>query len=127
MDFDPSAPVLALIIEPGDEVATLRPVSANVSGDIGALIGGQIEAVEIVGGSVVWLDEWGKNKGLATNLLATKIVHRLHGGMYPDDTVNGRALVIGEAVGPHDDLVSVDITPATLAALADIDVPVRSG
>jgi hypothetical protein len=127
MDFDPTAPILALVIEPGDEVANLRPVSVNQSGEIGILIGGHIEAVEIDGGSVLWLDESGKNKGLATNLLATKIAHRLHAGLYPDDTVNGRALVVGEAAGPHGDLVSVDVTPATLAALADIDVVVRSG
>lgn len=127
MAFDQTAPVLALAIEPGDDMATLRPVSVNQSGAIGALIGGHIEAVEIDGGSVLWLDQSGKNKGLATNLLATKIAHRLQGGLYPDDTVNGRALVVGEAAGPHGDLVSVDVTPATLAALADIDVAVRSG
>lgn len=127
MDFDPTAPVLALVIEAGDEVATLRPLSLNRSGEIGTLIGGHIEAIEIDGGSVMWLDESGKNKGLATNLLATKIAHRLHAGLYPDDTVNGRTLVVGEAAGPHGDLVSVDVTPATLAALAEINVAVRSG
>ena len=127
MDFDPTAPVLALVIEPGDDVATLRPVSVNQSGEIGELIGGHIEAVEIDGGSVLWLDESGKNKGLATNLLATKIAHHLHAGLYPDDTVNGRALVVGEAAGPDGDLVSVDVTPSTLSALAEIDVVVRSG
>lgn len=127
MDFDPTAPVLALVIEPGDEVAALRPVSVNQSGEIGTLIGGDIEAIEIDGGSVLWLDESGKNKGLATNLLATKIAHRLHAGLYPDDTVNGRAIVVGEAAGPHGDLVSVDVTPATLTALSEIGVVVRSG
>lgn len=127
MDFDPTAPVLALVIEPGDEVAALRPVLVNQSGEIGTLIGGDIEAIEIDGGSVLWLDESGKNKGLATNLLATKIAHRLHAGLYPDDTVNGRAIVIGEAAGPHGDLVSVDVTPATLTALSEIGVVVRSG
>lgn len=127
MTFDPTAPVLALVIEPEDDVATLRPVSVNQSGEIGKLIGGHIEAVEIDGGSVLWLDESGKNKGLVTNLLATKIAHRLHAGLYPDDTVNGRALIVGEAAGPHGDLVSVDVTPATLAALVGIDVVVTSG
>lgn len=71
----------------------------NRSGEIAALIGGHIEAIEIDGGSVLWLDESGKNKGLATNLLATKIAHRLRAGLYPDDTVNGRALVVGELMG----------------------------
>ena len=127
MDFDPTAPVLALVIEPGDEVAALRPVLVNQSGPIGTLIGGDIEAIEIDGGSVLWLDESGKNKGLATNLLATKIAHRLHAGLYPDDTVNGRAIVVGEAAGPNGDLVSVDVTPATLTALSEIGVVVRSG
>lgn len=127
MTFDPTAPVLALLIEPGDEIATLRPVSVNGSGEIVVLIGGHIEPIEIDGGSVLWLDESGKNKGLATNLLATKIAHRLHAGLYPDDTVNGRVLIVGESEGPHGDLVSVDVTAATLAALREVGVPVASG
>ncbi len=126
MIFDPTAPVLALVIEPGDEIATMRPVAVNVSDEIGRLIGGNIEAVEVLGGSVLWLDESGKNKGLATNLLATKVAHRLHAGLYPDDTVNGLALIVGEAEGPHGDLVCVDITATTLAALSDVGVVVRS-
>ena len=127
MTFDPTAPVLALLIEPGDEIATLRPVSVNGSGEIAVLIGGHIEPIEIAGGSVLWLDESGKNNGLATNLLATKIAHRLHAGLYPDDTVNGRVLIVGEAEGPHGDLVSIDVTAATLAALQEVGVPVASG
>ena len=127
MTFDPTAPVLGLLIEPGDEIATTRPVAVNGSDEVGNLIGGNIEAVEIAGGSVLWLDESGKNKGLATNLLATKIAHRLHAGLYPDDTVNGRALIVGEREGPHGDLVSVDVTVATLAALSDVGVTVSPG
>lgn len=126
MTFDPTAPVLGLVIEPGDEVAILRPVAVNRSGEIGSLVGGHIEAIEIDGGSVLWLDESGKNKGLTTNLLATKIAHRLHAGLYPDDTINGRALIVGEAEGPHGDLVSTDVSPATLAALAEVGVTVTS-
>lgn len=57
MTFDPTAPVLGLMIEPGSEIATLRPVAANGSGEIAGLIGGDIEAVEIEGSSVLWLDE----------------------------------------------------------------------
>jgi hypothetical protein len=127
MTFDPTAPVLALLIEPGDEIATLRPISVNGPGELGALIEGHIEPVEIAGGSVLWLDESGKNKGLATNLLATKIAHRLHAGLYPDDTINGRAVIVGEGVGPHGDLISVDITPATLDALKRAGVDIASG
>ena len=70
--------------------------------------------------------ESGKNKGLATNLLATKVDHRLHAGLYPDDTVNGRALIFGEAEGPFGDSVCVDITATTLGALSDLGVVVRS-
>lgn len=127
MTFDPTAPVLGLLIEPGDEIATMRPVAVNGSDEVGKLIGGNIEAVEIAGGSVLWLDESGKNKGLATNLLATKIAHRLHAGLYPDDTVNGRALIVGEGEGPEGDLVSVDVTVETLSALCDVGVTVSSG
>ncbi len=127
MTFDPTAPVLALIIEPTDEVATLRPVAVNTPGGIGAIIRGSIEAIELDGGSVLWLDESGKNLGLPTNLLATKIAHRLHAGLFPDDTINGRALIVGEAPGPHGDLVSIDVTPPTLAALSAAGVDVISG
>ena len=101
MAFDPTAPVLALIIEPTDDVATLRPVAVNVSGRIAEIIEGTIEAIELDGGSVLWLDESGKNLGLPTNLLATKIAHRLHAGLFPDDTINGRALIVGEGPGPR--------------------------
>lgn len=57
-------------------MAALRPVSVN-SGEIGTLIGGDIEAIEIDGSSVFWLDESGKNRGLAISLLATRIAHRM--------------------------------------------------
>lgn len=127
MTFDPTAPVLALTIEPNDDVATLRPADVNVSGRIAAIIGGPIEAVELDGGSVLWLNESGKNLGLPTNLLATKIAHRLHAGLYPDDTINGRALIVGEGPGPHGDLVSIDVTPATLEALSAAKVDVVPG
>lgn len=127
MAFDQTAPVLALVIEPGDEVATLRPVSVNVARGIELLVGGHIEAISVDGGSVLWLDESGKDKGLSTNLLATKIAHRLHAGLYPDDTINGVALIVGEEEGPHGDLVGTDVTPPTLAALAAIGIVVNSG
>lgn len=127
MLFDPAAPVLGLVIDPGAEVATLRSLLVNRSDEISTLIGGAIEAIELDGGSVLWLDESGKNRGLATNLLATKVAHRLHAGLYPDDTINGRALIVGEAEGPNGDLVCADITTATLKALKGVNVVVASG
>ena len=127
MAFDPTAPVLALIIDPDDDVATLRPAAVNVSGRIAEIIGGPIKAIELDGGSVLWLDESGKNRGLPTNMLATKIAHRLHAGLFPDDTINGRALIIGEGPGPHGDLVSIDVTPSTLEALRAVNVEVVAG
>jgi hypothetical protein len=99
MAFDPTAPVLALIIEPSDDVAMLRPATVNVSGRIAEIIGCPIEAIELDGGSVLWLDESGKNLGLPTNLLATKVVHRPHAGLFPEDTINERALIVGEGPG----------------------------
>lgn len=124
-DCDETAPVLALVVEPGSEIALLRPMSLNVAGTIAATIAGSIEAVEIDGRSVLWMDESGKNRGLATNLLATKIAHRLNAGLFPDDTINGRALVAGETTGPAGDLVSADISPATLAALKRLGIEVQ--
>ena len=96
-------------------------------GHIAEIIGGTIEAIEIDGGSVLWLDESGKNLGLPVNLLTIKIAHRLHGGLYPDDTIHGRALIVGEGLGPHGDLVSVDVTPSTLEALRAANVDVVPG
>lgn len=125
--YDPTAPVLALIIEPGVEVASLRPVAANAPGAIATIIDGNVEAIEIDGGAVLWLNESGKNLGLPTNLLATKIAHRLHAGLFPDDTINGRALIVGEAPGPSGDLVNVDLTQAILDALSRMGVAVVSG
>ena len=71
-------------------------MSLNVAGTIAAAIKGSIQAIDLDGGSVMWLDESGKNRCLATNLLATKIAHRLNAGLFPDDTINGRALIVGE-------------------------------
>lgn len=127
MTFDPTAPVLALIIEPTDKAAALRPVALNESGGIGEIIGGSIEAIDLDGGSVMWLNESGKNLGLPTNLLATKIAHRLNAGLFPDDTINGTALIVGEVSDPAGDLVSGDVTRATLDALRATNVEVASG
>lgn len=127
MTFDAAAPVLTLIIDPGDTTATLRPMRANESGMIARVIEGPIEAVEIDGGSVLWLHESGKDIGLATSLLATQIAHRLNAGLLPDDTINGRALIIGEAIGPDGELVCVDVTSATLQAIHAVGVSVVSG
>lgn len=127
VDYDETAPVLALVIDPDSETALLRPMSLNVSGTIAATIEGSIEAVEIDGGSVLWVDASGKDRRLATNLLATKIAHRLNAGLFPDDTINGRALVVGETTGPSGDLVSADVSPATLAALKRLGIEVQPG
>lgn len=127
MHYDETAPVLALVVDPDSDAALLRPMGLNVAGTIAATINGAIEAIEIDGGSVLWLDESGKNRGLATNLLATKIAHRLNAGLYPDDTINGRALIVGETSGPSGDLISADVTPATLAALKRLGIAVRPG
>ncbi|GGA71948.1 hypothetical protein GCM10011490_23370 [Pseudoclavibacter endophyticus] len=53
-------------------------------------------------------------------MLATKIAHQLHGGLYPDDTVNGRAVVLGERTRPDGELASADLAPETLHALRDL-------
>lgn len=122
-----STSVLGLVIHPDSEVAFLLPIAANEPGQLAAIIGGSIEAIAIDTGAVVWMDEDGKNSGLATNLLATKIAHRLHAGLFPDDTVNGRAIVLGESVGPDGDLISADISASTLRALSEINVTVQHG
>jgi hypothetical protein len=127
VDYDETAPVLALVVHPDSEIALLRPMSLNVAGTIVATIEGSIEAVEIEGGSVLWMDESGKSRGLTTNLLATKIAHRLNAGLFPDDTINGRALIAGETTGPSGDLVSADVSPATLAALKRLGIEIQPG
>ena len=110
--------VLGLVVDPGDECATLSAVPVGAPGGVSAALGGGlVQALEIDGGSVIWIDESGKANGLATNLLATKIAHRLNAGLYPDDTIHGRALVLGESAGPDGELMSVDLTSATITAL----------
>ncbi|WP_456299534.1 DUF3846 domain-containing protein [Nocardioides allogilvus] len=127
MPLDATAPVLAIVIDPSDEVASVRPVSANVPGTIANMINGPIEAIDLDGGSVLWMNESGKELALPTNLLATKIAHRLHAGLFPDDTINGRAVIVGDEVGPTGDLVSGDVTDGTLQALRQIGVDVIPG
>ena len=82
VDYDETAPVLAIVVDPDSEIALLRPMSLNVAGTIVATIEGSIEVAEIEGGSVLWMDESGKSRGLTTNLLATKIAHRLNAGLF---------------------------------------------
>ncbi|WP_422656584.1 DUF3846 domain-containing protein [Nocardioides sp.] len=77
----------------------LRLVSANLPDGIATAIGGTIQVIEIGGGSVLWLNRAGKNLGPPTNLLATKIAHRLNAGFCPDDTINGTAVAVGETDG----------------------------
>ncbi|NPC95227.1 hypothetical protein [Nocardioides sp. zg-DK7169] len=127
MDYDKTSPVLALVIDPHSETALLRPMSLNVAGTIAATIEGSLEAIEIDGWSVLWADASGKNRGLATNLLATKIAHRLHAGLLPDDTINWRALVVGETTRPSGDLDSTDVSPTALAALSRLGIEVQPG
>lgn len=121
------APVLGLVIDPDSEIALLRRIQANEPGQLATVVGGSIQAIEIDTGAVVWMDENGKNAHRPTNLLATKIAHRLHAGLFPDDTINGRAVVLGETVGLDGDLISADVSAATLQALAEIKVTVRPG
>jgi hypothetical protein len=126
VDFDPAAPVLALVIEPGDDAATLRPVSANGTGAIETLIGAHIEAVEIDGGSVLWLDESGKAQGTCHKPAGDE--DRRPPACRPPRRHRQRTCR-GSWRGCRAtrDLISVDITPTTLAALTEINVPVRSG
>lgn len=110
--------VFGLVIEPGDTSITLRRISVSTpDGFNDVLCNGMIQALDIDGGSVLWIDEEGKVKRLPTNLLATKIAHRLNAGLYPDDTINGNALILGESTGPDGELVSADLTAATIEAL----------
>lgn len=122
-----SSPARGLVIDRGAEVAFLRPIAANEPGQLAAIVGGSLEAIEVDTGAVIWMDENGKNCRRPTNLLATQIAHRLHAGLFPDDTINGRAVVLGETVGTAGDLISAEISAATLQALADIRVTVQHG
>lgn len=127
MEYDTTAPVLALVIDPGSEVANLRPMNLNVKGAIATTLEGPIAAVDLDGGSVMWHDDSGKRRKLALNLLATKIARLLNAGLLSGDTINGRALIAGEATGPLGDLVSADITSSTLSALKKVGVEIQPG
>jgi hypothetical protein len=50
-----------------------------------------VEALEIGGGALMWVNEAGENLELPTNFLSTRIAHRLHAGLY-----NGSAILVGE-------------------------------
>lgn len=127
VDYDETAPVLAIVVDPDSKIALLCPMSLNVAGTVVGTIEGSIEALDIEGGSVLWMDESSKNRGLATNLLATKIAHRLNADLFPGDTINGRALIAGETTGPSGDVVSTDVSPATLAALKRLGIEIQPG
>lgn len=125
-EFDYTAPVLALVIEPGAERAALRPIAANQPRVLRQVIGGWLEGVNMGDETtIMYLDEEGKLKGRSTNLLATKIVHRLAGGagLLPDDTISGTAVLVGRLrLGGEHGEVCGDMPAETAAALSDLGI-----
>lgn len=122
LSYNADAPVLGLVIDPADDTAAIVPIDANTSGVLARVVGGALEVIELDGGSVMWIDSEGKNRRMPTNLLATKVAHRLHAGLYPDDTINGRAVILGEIEIDGHGPVAADLTPLTYTALTDLNV-----
>lgn len=126
MPNTPPPAVTGLYLTPDSDTARFCHVDANVAGVLATAIGGLFQALDLDHDTVMWLDEDGKNKGLTTNLLATKIAHRLHAGLYPDDTINGPALLLGERLTSDGEPVSADLGANAYAALRDLGVEIHA-
>lgn len=60
------------MIDPGPDVTVARRAQANEPDRIDEVLGGEIQAIEVETGAVLWVDENGKRANRATNLLATR-------------------------------------------------------
>lgn len=68
------------------------------------LIGGYLEALPFTDGTSVYIDEEGKLKGLPPNLIATSLMRSIGPGLWPDDSICGTMVIVGNLneIGEYD-------------------------
>lgn len=108
-------PVRAIIVPTSDdEPMTLRVVDASRAGLPGLVGGGQPEVVPLrQDGTVLYVDAYGKSKGLPRNARATRLADALLPGFADADTINGPAVFTGT---DPDDGGPADLPAATAHA-----------
>ncbi len=74
-------------------------------------VGGLIEAVSLPNGLTLWVNEEGKNDGLAPNVLATRLFISAFGAV---DVIVGNAIITG---GADDEGETLGLTDAQVAEL----------
>lgn len=83
----------AIVISP-----TQLPTVVDIDGtyeSLRDLIGGYLEALPFTEGSSVYIDEEGKLKGLPPNLIATSLMRSIGPGLWPDDSICGTMVIVG--------------------------------
>lgn len=102
--------ITGLVVPTGDAPAYLTRLDPTLEG-FQAMVGGDIEALGLTAGAVVYLHAEGKYAGLPVNGNANKIVVLAGVGLDPADYLVGQVLVVG------------DVSPAGQADGYDYDVP----
>ena len=118
--YDPNAPVKALVIRPGDNIATPTDVTANDLDSMVNLVGGWLEALDIARegqDAIMWFDEEGKMKRLPVNELANWLLNQCGRTLMFGDKIVGTVIVTGVA-WDGDMRVAADI-PAEIAVLTE--------
>ena len=118
--YDPSAPVKALVIRPGDTTAVPTDVTANDLDSMIQLVGGWLEALSIAReghDAILWFDEEGKMKDLPVNDLANRLMNQCGRTLPFGDRLVGPVIVTGVAWN-EDMQVAADV-PAEIAVLTE--------
>jgi|TARA_Y100000296_G_C5127204_1_gene233512 hypothetical protein len=89
----------AIIIKPNE-----APVVKEVTDVKAELDGGWLEGLTFNDGTIAYVDEEGKMKGLPVNELATRICRTFNVGLNPDDVIVGTFILCGtlDENGIHD-------------------------
>ena len=126
MTYDPTAPVMTLVLEPGAEQAAMRPVQANDLSVMQGIVGGWLESYRIAEDAYLFMNEDGKMHGLPYNDLATRLCRAA--GLVGDEIV-GTVAVVGVAWSddPEMGMVNVDAPESVRGLCARLGIAVADG
>ena len=91
-----------IVIKPGE-----KPVVKEIENSLDSLkaeVGGYLEGLRFTDGAYVYIDEYGKEKGLPCNDLATQLCGKYEVGLAPEDGICGTFIIVGtlNEQGQHD-------------------------
>lgn len=100
---------------PAAAAPSLTTVEPTLDG-MQTAVGGMLEAVTLSEDACMYLEEEGKLKGSAPNVIATRVVEHFHPGFAGRDFICGDAIVTGST----DDGDEVDVPTHIVAIIQDV-------